>query len=51
MRSERAEINPLQVVNVLLQNRPRGATNEPMDKAISSYTSLDHMKADEYRDW
>jgi hypothetical protein len=22
-----------------------------MDKAISSYTSLDHMKADEYRDW
>jgi hypothetical protein len=22
-----------------------------MDKVISTYASLDHMKADEYRDW
>jgi len=36
---------------VLLQNQPPGATNERMDKAITSYTSLDGMKADEYRDW
>ena len=35
----------------MLQNLPPGATNEPMDKAISSYKSLDDMKSDEYRDW
>jgi hypothetical protein len=38
-------------VNVLLQNPIPSATNEPMDRAFSSYTSLDGMKANEYRDW
>jgi hypothetical protein len=37
--------------NVPLQNRSPDATNEAMDKAISTYTSLDDMKADEYREW
>jgi hypothetical protein len=45
------KIKALRGSNVLLQKRPRGATNKPMDKAISSYTSLDAMKAQEYRDW
>jgi hypothetical protein len=45
------EIKALPVANVLLQNLPPGATNEPMDKAISRYTSLDQMKSDEYRNW
>jgi len=35
----------------MLQNLFPSATNEPMDKAISTYTSLDDMKSDEYRDW
>ena len=37
--------------SVPLQNRSLNATNEEMDKAISTYTSLGDMKADEYRDW
>jgi hypothetical protein len=47
----RPEIKALHTSNVLLQNRPPGATNESMDKAISTYTTLDQMKSDEYRDW
>ena len=31
--------------------RPSGATNEAMNKAIVTYTSLDDMKAEELREW
>ena len=38
-------------LSMLLENRPRGVCNRQVDKVLRKYTSLDEMKADEYRYW